>query len=327
MMRCLCGLLLLIGLGSSGAQAQLLRDSTQVSADRLLDYSFANDAFLRTDYYYTQGMTLLLVSPALQHSPVNRILGPVPAGSTLHHGIRLHYDGFTPLRIQDPFIRVGDRPYASYIYADLLRVATHTSRHLRVTTALNVGILGPAAGAKGFQTKFHELLGAPTPRGWDYQVQTDVVLGYEAQVEKQLLALGRVAELNGSASASLGTLQTYAAAGTTLRVGWRQLTFEGLGVAGRAARRPHGRVQAYGQAQVEGRLVGYNATLQGGLFNRRNPYVLPASAVSRAVAQSTGTLGLGYAGVRVETALTWISPEFTGSRTHRWTTINIRVAF
>jgi hypothetical protein len=327
MMRCLCRIVLLIGLRPLSAQAQLPTDSTRVSSDRLLEYSFANDAFLRTDYYYTQGMTLLLVSPALQHSPVNRILGPVPAGSTLHHGIRLHYDGFTPLRIQDPFIRIGDRPYASYIYADLLRVATHPGRRLRLTTALNVGILGPGAGAKGFQTKFHELLGAPTPRGWDYQVQTDVVLGYEARLEKQLLALGRVAELNGAASASLGTLQTYAGTGLTLRVGLRQPTFESLGVANRENRPSRRRVQAYGEAQVEGRLVGYNATLQGGLFNRRNPYVLPASAVRRVVAQSTGTLGLGYAGVRVETALTWISPELTGSRTHRWNTISFRVAF
>jgi lipid A 3-O-deacylase len=324
-MRVVLGFVLLFALLPLKSHAQA--DSTRVSTVRLMGYSFANDAFLRTDYYYTQGMTLLLVSPALQHSPVNRILGPVPAGSILHHGVQLHYDGFTPLRIQDAFIRRGDRPYASYIYADLLRVATHPARRLRVTTALNVGILGPAAGAKGFQTKFHELLGAPTPRGWDYQVQSDVVLGYEAKVEKQLLALGQVAELNGAASASLGTLQTYAAAGTTLRVGLRQPTFGSLGVANRENRLGRRRVQAYGEAQVEGRLVGYNATLQGGLFNRRNPYVLPASSVRRAVVQSTGTLGLGYAGVRVETALTWISPEFTGSRTHRWNTISIRVAF
>jgi lipid A 3-O-deacylase len=205
-------------------------------------------------------------------------------------------------------------------------VATSPARRLRVTTALNVGILGPAAGAKGFQTKFHELLGAPTPRGWDYQVQTDVVLGYEARLEKQLLALGRVAELNGAASASLGTLQTYAGAGATVRVGWREPTFGSLGVANRENRAGR-RMQAYGEAQVEGRLVGYNATLQGGLFNRRNPYVLPASAVRRAVAQSTWTLGLGYAGVRVDAALTWITPEFRGSRTHRWNTLGIRFAF
>lgn len=302
-------------------------DSTRVSSDRLLGYSFANDAFLRTDYYYTQGMTLLLVSPGLRHSPVNRILGPVLVGSTLHHGIRLHYDGFTPLRIQDPFIRLGDRPYASYIYADLFRVASQSARRRRMTTALNVGILGPVAGAKGFQTKFHELLGAPTPRGWDYQVQTDVVLGYEGRIEQQLLALGHVAELNGVASASLGTLQTYAGAGATLRLGQRTATFGSLGVNSKAGRAGQPRLQAYGEVQAEGRLVGYNATLQGGLLNRRNPYVLPASAIRRTVVTSTGTVGLGYAGLRLEASLTWISPEFTGSRTHRWNTLGILVAF
>ncbi|NVO29792.1 lipid A deacylase LpxR family protein [Hymenobacter lapidiphilus] len=302
-------------------------DSTRVSSDHLIAYTFANDAFLRTDYYFTQGMTLLLVSPALQHSLVNRILGPIPAGSILHHGIQLHYDGFTPLRIQDPFIRVGDRPYASYIYADLLRVASHPTRRLRVTTALNVGILGPAAGAKGFQTKIHALLGAPTPRGWDYQVQTDVVLGYEARLEKQLLAVGRGLEVNGAASASLGTLQTYAGVGAMLRLGLLQPALATLGVANRTNRGGQRQVQAYGEAQVEGRVVGYNATLQGGLFNRNNPYVLSAAAVRRTVARSTATLGLGYAGFRLEGSLTGISPEFSGARWHRWTMLGIRFAF
>ncbi|UOQ77774.1 lipid A deacylase LpxR family protein [Hymenobacter sp. 5516J-16] len=326
MPRWLLGVLVLLVVPAAG-YAQDRADSTRTSPDRLLAYSFANDAFLRTDYYFTQGMTLLLVSPALQHSPVNRILGPVPRGSILYHGIRLHYDGFTPLRIQDPFIRVGDRPYASYIYADLLRVARHPARRLLITTALNVGFIGPAAGAKGFQTKLHEWLGAPTPRGWDYQVQTDLVLGYEGRLEKQLLALGHFLELTGQASASVGTLHTYAGTGATVRLGQRPSAFESLGVASRGNRAGQPLVQAYAQAQLEGRLVGYNATLQGGLLNRRSPYVLPTSAVSRAVARGTGTVGVGYSGVRLEGALTWISPEFQGGRAHRWTTLGVQFAF
>ncbi|GGG48859.1 lipid A deacylase LpxR family protein [Hymenobacter glacieicola] len=327
MLRFLLGLLVLLA-GPSAGYAQVGRaDSTRTSPDRLLAYTFANDAFLRTDYYFTQGMTLLLVSPALRYSPVNRILGPVPRGSVLYHGIRLHYDGFTPLRIQDPFIRVGDRPYASYIYADLLRVARHPARRLLVTTALHVGFIGPAAGAKGFQTKLHKWLGAPTPRGWGYQVQTDLVLGYEGRVEKQLLAAGRFLDFNGEASASVGTLQTYAGTGATLRLGQRPSVFESWGVVTGANRAGQRQLQAYAQTQVEGRLVGYNATLQGGLLNRHTPYVLPASAIRRALARSTSTVGLGYAGVRIEGALTWISPEFRGGRSHRWTTLGVQVAF
>ncbi|QNH62160.1 lipid A deacylase LpxR family protein [Hymenobacter sediminicola] len=302
-------------------------DSAQTSPDRLVYYTFANDAFFRTDYYFTQGQTLTLVLPALRHSPVNRILGPVPTGSIRYHGIRLRYDGFTPLRIQDPFIRVGDRPYASYWYADFFRVANQPTRKFRLTTALNLGFMGPAAGAKGFQTKLHEWLDAPTPRGWDYQIRNDLVLGYAARAEKQLLAVGRGAELIGSADASLGTLYTYAGAGARLRVGLLNPYFDNLGVSGPASRAGQRRVQLYAEGQLEGRLVGYDATLQGGLFRSDNPYTLPANAISRTVARSTATLGLGYAGVRLEASAVQISPEFNGARSHKWVQFGVRVGF
>jgi hypothetical protein len=271
-------------------------------------------------------MTLLLVLPGLRHSPVNRMLGPVPAGSTRYHGIKLHYDGFTPLRIQDAFIRRNDRPYASYVYADLLRIANHPVRRLRLTTALNLGFIGPAAGAKGFQTKLHELLDAPTPRGWDYQIQTDLVLGYEAKLEKQVLAVGRGVELLGVAQASLGTLQTYVSGGSRLRAGLLNPYFRDLGVTSRANRGGQ-RVQLYAEGQLEGRLVGYNATLQGGLLRQDNPYTLAASAVRRAVVRGAGTLGLGFAGVRLETSAVYVSPEFSGGRPHKWGQFSLQAAF
>ncbi|WP_187632150.1 lipid A-modifier LpxR family protein [Hymenobacter lutimineralis] len=111
-------------------------------------------------------------------------------------------------------------------------------------------------------------------------------------------------------------------------MGQRTATFGSLGVNSKAGRAGQPRLQAYGEVQAEGRLVGYNATLQGGLLNHRNPYVLPASAIRRTiVVTSTGTVGLGYAGLRLEALPTWISPEFTGSRTHRWNTLGILVAF
>ena len=320
-MRAFLLLFLLLTAGFARAQRP---DSAQTSPDRLLFYTFANDAFFRTDYYFTQGQTLMLVLPALRHSPVNRLLGPVPAGSTRYHGIRLHYDGFTPLRIQDPFIRVGDRPYASYWYASLFRVANQPASRFRLTTALNLGFIGSAAGAKGFQTTLHEWLGAPTPRGWDYQIRNDVVLGYEARLEQQLLTVGRAVELIGDVNASLGTLYTYAGTGARLRAGLFQPYFSNLGVSRQPGQR---RIQLYTEAQLEGRLVGYDATLQGGLFRSDNPYTLPASAVRRAVARGTGTVGLGYRGLRLTASAVWISPEFSGARTHKWVQFGVLAAF
>lgn len=326
-MRRLLSVLFLFGLARvSWGQAAPLADSSQVSPDRFITYTFANDAFFRTDYYFTQGMTLGVVHPALRHSPVNRVL-PAPAGTTRYHGLRLHYDGFTPLRIQDDFIRVGDRPYASYIYAESFQVANDPARRCRLTTALSIGFMGPAAGAKGFQTKLHAWLGAPTPRGWDYQVRNDVVLGCAAKLEKQLLAVGRGAEVVGAATASLGTLYTYAGAGARLREGLFNPYFSRLGVAGRGGRSGLRRAQLYTEGQLEGRLVGYNATLQGGLLRRDNPYVLPARAVRRTVTRATGTVGLGYEGVRVQLSAFWVSREFRGARAHKYAQLGLEAIF
>ncbi|GAA4003749.1 hypothetical protein GCM10022408_14190 [Hymenobacter fastidiosus] len=326
MMRFLLLLPVLLAMTTTAARAQSEPDSL-TSPDRLIQYTFANDAFFRTDYYFTQGMTLNVVLPVFAKSPVNRLLLPGPAGARQHYGVKLYYDGFTPLRIQDDTIRRGDRPYASYIYAALYRIATDKDRRQRLTSGLNLGFIGPAAGAKGFQTAVHRLLDAPTPRGWDFQIRHDLVLGYTIGYEKQLLAAGRAAELIGTGQASLGTLNTFGAAGLLLRVGRMNPYFSNLGGAVGPNRSLGQKIQLYATGQVEGRLVGYNAAMQGGLFNRSSPYTLPARQISRTVGQATTSLVAAYGGVSLRTSATWITPEFQGGRHHAWVQFGLGVAF
>ena len=286
-----------------------------------LAYTYANDFFFGTDYYFTQGMTFDWASPVLARSPLNHLLPNGPAGSTRTHGIMLRYDGFTPLSITDAAIRVGDRPYAAYFYASCYRASNQAARHLRLTTAVEIGYIGPAAGGKFVQTKLHELTNNPTPRGWDYQIRGDAVLGYRALLEKQLLAAGRAAELIGSAEASAGTLYTYAGAGLRLRAGRFNPYFASLSGAG-----PH-RWQCYAEATLTGRLVGYDASLQGGLFNHSSPYVLAASEISRAVLHSSGSLVLAHNGLSFTATAEYVGAEFAGGRTHRWGVLGVARAF
>ena len=321
--RFLLGLVLLGLLPAAYAQTP----DRPTSPDRLIQYTFANDAFFRTDYYFTQGMTLNLVLPGFAKSPVNKILLPGPAGSRQHYGVKLYYDGFTPLRIQDDTIRRGDRPYASYIYAALYRVATDEAGRQRLTSGVQVGFIGPAAGAKGFQTTVHRLIDAPTPRGWDFQIRNDLVLGYVVGYEAQLLAAGRGAELIGSAQASVGTLNTFGEAGLLLRLGLMNPYFRNLGTETGRERSLGQKLQLYATGQLQGRLVGYNATMQGGLFNRSSPYTLPGRQISRTVGQATTSLVAAYGGVSLRTSAVWITPEFKGSRRHAWVQFGLGVAF
>ncbi|WP_165370581.1 lipid A deacylase LpxR family protein [Hymenobacter persicinus] len=321
--RFLLGLVLLGLLPAAYAQTP----DRPTSPDRLIQYTFANDAFFRTDYYFTQGMSLNVVLPVFARSPVNKILLPGPAGAVNRYGIKISYDGFTPLRIQDDTIRRGDRPYASYIYASLYRIATDEARHQRLTSGLDLGFIGPAAGAKGFQTYVHRLIDAPTPRGWDFQVRNDLVLGYTVGYDKQLLAAGRAAELIGSAQASVGTLNTFGEAGLLLRVGKMDPYFRNLGTQTGPTRTVGQKLQLYASGQVQGRVVGYNATMQGGLLNRSSPYTLSARQIARTVGQATTSLVAAYGGVSLRTSAVWITPEFKGSRRHAWVQFGLTAAF
>jgi len=289
-----------------------------LSPERLLSYTYANDLFFRTDYYFTQGMTLRVVHPSLARWPTRHLLASGPAGSTQHYGFALRYDGFTPLRIQDASIRVGDRPYAAYGYASFFRVSTHPTRHRRLTTTVDLGFIGPAAGGQQLQTSIHRVTGNAEPRGWAYQIRNDAVLGYRVQYEQLLLAAPGRAELLGSAGASLGTLYTYASTGLRVRVGKLQPDFAEL---------VPGPWQLYAEASAEIRLVGYDATLQGGAFNRSSPYVLAAGDVSRAVLRSAGGMVLAHRDFRFSATATWVAPEFAGARSHRWGELGLTRTF
>lgn len=312
--------LLLAGPGHGQTTADTLRP---LRPDRLLRYTYANDFLHRTDYYFTQGMTLTLVHPGLARLPSQRLLLRGPTGSTQHHGITLRYDGFTPLRIQDPFIRVGDRPYAAYLYASFFRVSNHRPRRQRLTSALEIGFIGPAAGGKQLQTAIHRATNNPEPRGWDFQIGTDALLGYRVAYERQLLAVANFVEAVGTAQASVGTLYTYAGTGAQLRVGLLQPYFDGPDVAGTGRRT----WQLYAHTALEGRVVGYDATLQGGLFNSSNPYELPASAVRRGVVRRSTGLVLAHRGLSLAAGSTRVSPEVAGGRPHRWGHFAVTVAF
>ena len=292
-----------------------------ISPGRLLRYTYANDLFFRTDYYFTQGMTLTLVHPALARLPVRHLLLSGPSGSTLYYGLRLRYDGFTPLRIQDPFIRLDDRPYAAYGYASFFRISNQPARHQRLTTALELGFIGPAAGGKEMQTAIHRATGNAEPRGWDFQIRNAPIVGYRLAFEKQLAAASGHVELLGTTEASLSTLYTYASTGLRLRAGRLNPYFSSLGLTGQSS------WQLYGQATLESRLIGYDATLQGGLFTSNDPYTLAAGAIRRTVLRSSGGLVLAHEKLSFEATATWISPEFVGGRTHRWGLLGVTMAF
>ena len=301
-----------------------LPGDTVISADKILMGTFANDATFRTDYYFTQGISANLVHPSFRKLPVNKILIANKRRGLHYFGLKLSYDGFTPLLIEDPNLRYGDRPYAAYIYATQYTVQMNPIKKERLTAALDLGFMGPGAGTKGFQTQVHQWLDAPAPQGWDYQIKTDLVLGYTATYEKGLISRYKAAELIGLANASLGTLYTNAQTGLLLRTGKMNGYFQNIGIAARQNRINQQQFQFYAQGRLTGKLVGYNATLQGGVLNPNNVYTISGHDIKRTVLQKSAGLVGAYKGFSFESSVVWLSPEFKNGLSHKYMFFEVR---
>ena len=311
------------------SKAGQLTDSVKINQDKIFYFIFDNDATFRVDYYYTQGLGATHYNPVFRKSVVNKVLMKVASkNAESFYGLAYKYDGFTPTNIRDPAIRIGDRPYAAYMYFSQIAGTTDQSRQMRFASSLDVGMIGPVAGAGRFQRVIHEYLDHGIPRGWKYQIKNDLVLNYNLNYQKGLIHTASL-ELIGEAEASVGTLYTRASAGALLRVGWLNNYFSDLGISNRASRQSAGlrNFQLFAFARSQGRLVGYNATMQGGVLNNKNVYTLPASAISRTVLESQTGLVCLIKGLRLESAVSFISPEFRGSRSHKWMHFNVGFAF
>ncbi|WP_262922997.1 lipid A deacylase LpxR family protein [Hymenobacter cellulosilyticus] len=112
-----------------------------------------------------------------------------------------------------------------------------------------------------------------------------------------------------------------------MRIGYLTPYFQNLGLASGPNRSGLSRWQLYATGLAEGRVVGYNATMQGGLFNRRSPYTLASADLKRVVAQGTASVVAAYGDVSFRTSAVWITPEFRGSRHHAWVQFGLGVAF
>jgi lipid A 3-O-deacylase len=278
-------------------------------AGRLLRFDYANDYFTGTDRYYTQGIGLQYFDPVLRRAPLMPLL-PSLRGSERSYGLRLRNSGFTPSQLTSDAPLIGDRPFAATLTLAHVLQSADPERGLTLTATLDAGVIGQAAGGKWQQVGIHRATGNQIPRGWDNQIRNDAVLDYGLRLEKTLASSSR-AELGAYAEASLGTLYTNAAAGVSGRAG--------------ALDRKGRRFYLFGRA--EEKLVGYDATLQGGLLNRGSPYVLTSEQVRRGVARGDVGFAADFGRWAVEADRAYLSREFTSGLSHEWVEISLMRRF
>ena len=298
-----------------------------LSHERSIRINFDNDILNNTDRYYTNGIRFDFISPYLKQFPLSWLMVPYWGKGINYYGVSIDQSMFTPLTTKVGGIHEGDRPYAAYLFVGSFKISNDPVWKFRQTTEFDLGVIGPYSYGDFVQKSFHTSV--PTnnePLGWEYQIQNDLVLNYHLTFEKGIVSRQNL-ELNLISNGSMGTLYTNISGGFMFRTGLFYPYFISPGYF----RRPVNKAKGYSNFQLylflttTGKLVGYDATLEGGLLNSSSIYTLNPDEISRFVYQGSAGITFSYAGLKFDIEQFLLSPEFHTGLWHKWVHFGVTI--
>jgi len=288
-----------------------------IKSDRYFRFSYDNDYFSSTDQNYTQDYNFELVLPILKKNPLNHIF--LKVGNKVKYGLSVEHIGYTPSNIKSSLVQFGDRPFAAAIMLKSFSIATDTLRNTRFISSFNIGIMGPGAFGKEMQVAIHEATGNTIPQGWQNQIRNDAVLNYELSHERQLFRYRNLLALQSNTTLRLGTLFTNASVGFNAVFGIINTPFTPVKKSKKFA------LYAYSQPVLN--VIGYDATLQGGLFNNASPYTIASGEIERFTGQHNYGIILQTRTLYFEYSRVTITREFTDGHAAKWGGIKVGFTF
>lgn len=232
-----------------------------------------NDSYLMqgSDRYYTDGIFIyyyhaLPVKNQASSALQNKILG-LEIGQKIFNpqsGSIADYSG-----VDQPSLI--DRPFAAYLYAGAtLNFLYKNESNLKLSA--QVGIVGPGAYGKQVQDFVHDNFGFYHPSGWEYQINNDAELNLGAQYNR-LLARASWADVSFVSYANLGLGFTGAGIGPMVRLGAFNQLFNSMSTQSTVSKTSMPRLHKnefffYYKPQIN--YVAYDATIQGGLFDKHS---------------------------------------------------------
>tara|TARA_R110002012_G_scaffold263456_1_gene446311 strand:- start:153519 stop:154481 length:963 start_codon:yes stop_codon:yes gene_type:complete len=285
-----------------------------LETERYFRFNYDNDFFAATDKNYTQGYSFELVSPYFSANPLNYVFFK-PKDAILRYGLAIEHIGFTPSSFDRPEIQLGDRPFAAAIMLKSFMLATNQADKTRFTSSFHLGIIGPGAFGKEMQVGIHKATGNKIPQGWRNQIKNDIVLNYEVGYEKQLFRFHNLVSLQANANAKVGTLFTNGSIGVN--------TVFGIINDPYLSAQESKRFFFYGYAQTLVNSIGYDATLEGGLFNKTSPYTIASSDIERFTGQLNYGIVLRTKTLYFEYSRSTITKEFESGDSYGWGGVKI----
>lgn len=282
----------------------------QMGGDSYAKIHFENDFFTHTDWYYSQGVAVEFVNPALRYNPLNKLLLRLDndAANNKRYGLAVELNAFTPTDLVNTPPR--DRPYAATMMLKSFLISNNYETKSRMSSSLVLGVIGPMALGKEIQTWIHRWTNNYLPKGWPNQVGNDVIVNYNVNFEQRLFDFGNYFSMYTDLQMNLGTMSDKLQAGVTLMAGKYYSPFAPI--------QTEQRFQLYAYTQPLFSVVAYDATLQGGMFNRNSPYTIRDGELSRLTFENKTGIVLQIHRFQAEAFVSLLTKEFEAGRMHRW---------
>jgi lipid A 3-O-deacylase len=297
-------------------------DSVGIKRENYFRYNYDNDFFSATDRYYTQGVRLELILNSFVHNPLSKGMFRLK-GAANYYGIGFERDGFTPRSIRHDSVYYGERPYACVNFLSSFIISTDQEHQQSLFSQIDLGMIGPFTRGEEEQKYIHKVLNNIQPLGWEYQIANDAVVNYTLRYEKGFFMKKHI-EFIGMLGVRAGTLYDDISMGGTLRIGILNSYFSSPGLTKNSEGK---KFQCYVFFRENVKAVGYNATMQGGAFNKSSFYTLRVGEINRVVGTAYAGIVIAYKRVSLEYTKAYITPEFEKGLSHGWGHCNITVCF
>tara|TARA_R110000764_G_scaffold240089_1_gene342310 strand:- start:80858 stop:81850 length:993 start_codon:yes stop_codon:yes gene_type:complete len=289
------------------------------------DNDFLNFRGDGTDRYYTNGIRFdyFYTKQKKAKFPSSLLLNISQENDNIY-GWGLAQFMFTPKNIDLTEIQYNDRPYAGALYSIHSLESTDTTKKIRITTEIFLGVIGPISFADEAQTWAHRVIGYTKPRGWPNQVSNDIILNYNISLERQMVHYPNKISVSGIVETFSGTLYNAAGAGFMLRAGKCNTQFQDLQLQ---KNKSGNRYQLYVFMKPVIRAVLSNSLLQGGLISQLSDnqvgYTLSKDQIERVVVLYD--VGLVYARPKWSILISqkFRTAEFEGQYTQEFGNITV----
>jgi lipid A 3-O-deacylase len=281
-----------------------LRDSSFVRI------SYDNDllAFRGTDDYYTQGIGIDVYSYRLRKNPLNKLLFSLKNSDRDRFGIEFRTHGCTPTSILSDSVLIGDRPFAGVFSFGITRNSHQNERRLRLTTKFELGMIGPAALGEQTQRGIHSITGDDIPLGWQHQIQNSPIINYMVRLELGTgLFVPRYFYSSVYGETKIGTFQTNLSSGAEFSIGPRNTSY--------SEEKHTYEFYLFGRSGVS--VVGYDASLMGGIINR-DGYFLSYAEIHPVVLRVQAGCVFAAPHFSIATQIAFLSKEIRTGSNHFW---------